>query len=357
MFPGSPITTQRFDICPVSKENEGIKIGESASPVLSASKNKDFLMKPPSTTSLWVFFWVLLVILPRCAPKETWNTTTLIYFDTVCEIKVFCSSSQFKAVRKAVREAFSDTEDWFSPGSSDRTSLEVLSLYQKAFSVYQNSVGKFDISVGSLSRAWGFHNHSYRIPSQQDLIDAKRTVGMDKVQVEANRLVLSPGTLLDWGGIAKGYGIDLACSSLMAMGIPRGFVNAGGDLYCWGLNPKDQPWQIGIKHPRRAGFSGILSISGMGAATTGDYQRYFVEEGIRYHHVFDPHTGLPARGKQSVTVVGPETALCDALSTALFVSSSPKKILDLYPQYSAVIIDMEGTLSFLGKAVSFKPSG
>jgi thiamine biosynthesis lipoprotein len=72
--------------------------------------------------------------------------------------------------------------------------------------------------------------------------------------------------------------------------------------------------------------------------------------------VFDPYTGFPARGKQSVTVVGPEATFCDALSTALFVSKQPKTILDLYPQYGAVLIDSGGNISFLGKPVSFKPS-
>jgi thiamine biosynthesis lipoprotein len=304
----------------------------------------------------WKFLILLLVLLCACAPKESWNTTTVIYFDTVCEVKVFCPSSQFKSIQKAVRGVFENIEILFSPGSTDLSAPEVFTLYQKAYSVYQKSEGKFDISVGALSRVWGFHDHSFRIPKAQDLDRAKGTVGMNKIRIQAKRLVLPPGTLLDWGGIAKGYGIDRAASVLMEMGIERGFVNAGGDLYCWGSNPKGSLWKIGIKHPRRAGFSGVLSISGEAAATTGDYQRYFVEEGKRYHHVFDPQAGFPAEGKQSVTVIGPEAALCDALSTALFVSKHPQKILDLYPQYGAVLIDDEGKISFLGKSVSFSPS-
>jgi thiamine biosynthesis lipoprotein len=304
----------------------------------------------------WAFLDALLVLLFCCAPKETWHTSTFIYFDTVCEVKVFCSPSRFKAAQKAVQEVFTGIEARFSPSSTDLESPEVLSLYKKAYAVYQNSEGKFDISVGALSRAWGFHDHSFRIPTTEDLDRVKSTIGMDKIRIHEGHLVLSPGTRLDWGGIAKGHGIDLASSALIKMRIERGFVNAGGDLYCWGTNPKGLPWKIGIKHPRKAGFSGVLSISDEGAATTGDYQRYFVEEGTRYHHVFDPQSGFPARGKQSVTVVGPEAALCDALSTALFVSAQPKAILDLYPQYSAVLLDTEGKTTFLGKAVSFMPS-
>jgi thiamine biosynthesis lipoprotein len=304
----------------------------------------------------WVFLCIIFILLSSCAQKETWNTTTLVYFDTVCEVKVFCSSSRFNAVKMAVQDVFRNIHVRFSPGATDLASPEVLSLYQTAYTIYQDSEGKFDISVGGLSRIWGFHDHSFRIPNTEDLKRAKNTIGMDKIRIHEGRIVLSPGTQLDWGGIAKGYGIDLASTALIKMGITKGFVNAGGDLYCWGTNPKDLPWKIGIKHPRRAGFTGVLAISDEGAATTGDYQRYFVEGGTRYHHVFDPHSGFPARGKQSVTVVGPQAALCDALSTALFVSTQPKMILDLYPQYGAVLLDAEGNTSYLGKAVSFRSS-
>jgi len=80
---------------------------------------------------------------------------------------------------------------------------------------------------------------------------------------------------LDWGGIAKGFAVDLASQALIQMGVKNGFINAGGDLYCWGKNPEQNSWQIGIKHPRANGVSAILSLSNIGAATTGDYQRYF----------------------------------------------------------------------------------
>lgn len=325
-------------------------------PAICSWKSRISLLIRSLGKKRWALLGAVFVLLSCCAHKETWFTTTFIYFDTVCEVKVFCSASRFKAAQNAVNKVFTGIETRFHPGSTDLTSPEVLSLYQKAYSVFQDSGGKFDISVGALSRVWGFHDLSFRIPSAEDLERAKKTIGMDKILIQKGRLVLSEGVLLDWGGIAKGYGIDLASSALVEMGIARGFVNAGGDLYCWGTNPKNLPWKIGIKHPRRAGFSGVLSISNEAAATTGDYQRFFVEEGTRYHHVFDPHSGLPAQGKQSVTVIGPEATLCDALSTALFISTQPKTILDLYPQYGAVLLDAEGKVSSLGRAVSFKPS-
>jgi thiamine biosynthesis lipoprotein len=93
----------------------------------------------------------------------------------------------------------------------------------------------------------------------------------------------------------------------------------------------------------------------MGAATTGDYQRFFMREGVRYHHVFDPRTGRPARGKQSVTVVGPQTHVCDALSTACFVSESPADILSQYPEYGAFLVDAAGEITSLGREFTLRP--
>jgi thiamine biosynthesis lipoprotein len=178
---------------------------------------------------------------------------------------------------------------------------------------------------------------------------------MEKVTVDGGSLHLVAGMALDWGGIAKGYGVDLAAKALLDRGVKNGFINAGGDLYCWGTNPEGRPWRIGIKSPRGEGFFGVLNISGVGAATSGDYQRYFEESGVRYHHIFDPKTGYPARGKQSVTVVGPEATVCDALSTAVFVCPKPEEILTKFPDYGAIIVDENGKFCLVGKTygVSF----
>jgi thiamine biosynthesis lipoprotein len=172
---------------------------------------------------------------------------------------------------------------------------------------------------------------------------------MDKIQIKNNKIVLPEQMKLDWGGIAKGYGVDLASQALIDMNIQKGFINAGGDIFCWGQNPDNNDWKIGIEHPRKSGFLGILSLTEMGAATSGDYQRFFIENGVRYHHIFDPSTGYPAKGRQSVTVIGPEVLFCDALSTALFVSKEPENILRNYPDYGAVIVNDDGDILFLGK--------
>ncbi len=295
----------------------------------------------------------IVILLAHCGAKQKWHASTFLVFDTLCEIKVFCSSPSFKEAQITVDRIFSEIDSLFSPAAKDYSSPMVHDLYQRALQVYRDSDGSFDITVAPLSRLWGFLSKSYLVPEQDQIESILEHTGMEKIKKENGTLILLPGMKLDWGAIAKGYAIDLASRSLIDMGISNGFINAGGDLYCWGKNPDNQDWNIGIKHPRENGYLGILSISNLGAATTGDYQRFFMKEGVRFHHVFNPATGYPARGKQSVTVYGPETLICDALSTALFVSRQPETILEKYPDYGTIIVDSEGNLSFLGKAYPF----
>jgi thiamine biosynthesis lipoprotein len=296
---------------------------------------------------LLAFLFSLCLSCHRVTGK--WQKVTLLYFDTVCEINLLCPTQDFDSAKAKIKEIFGDIEKQFSPGVLSYSSPKTLTLYRKALAIYRDSDGCFDITVAPLSHIWGFHNHSYRVPSPEEIDRALEKIGMDKIAVKNDEIGLLPGMELDWGGIAKGYGIDLASQAMIQTGVQNGFINAGGDLYCWGKNPEGQSWRIGIKHPRQSGVSAILSITDTGAATSGDYQRFFIQDGIRYHHIFDPKSGYPSQGKQSVTVVGPETLVCDALSTALFVSNEPKKILQRYPAYGAIVIDSEENMIFFGK--------
>ena len=264
-------------------------------------------------------------------------------------MNVLCEPRRFEACQKEVQRVFAEIEASFSPGIKDVGSPLVLYLFDKALQVYQDSNGFFDITVAPLSRLWGFIDKKYRLPLPEEIGKTLKIVGMEKIKKENGRLVLLPDMELDWGGIAKGFGIDLASEALKKIGISRAFINSGGDLFCWGRNPSSHLWKIGIMHPRKKGYLGVLSLSELGVATTGDYQRYFETDNIRYHHVLDPHSGYPSRNKQSVTVIGPQALYCDALSTALFASPHPEKIIEKYPEYGALIVDSQGNVFAVGK--------
>lgn len=309
------------------------------------------MVKKTCLSLLYIFLFFIC-----CGSREKWNTATFLYFDTICEIRAFCLPDRFESCQEEVHGVFSQIEKHFSPDSTDYSSPLVLDLFSKALQFYQGSNGFFDITVGPLSSLWDFSGKKNRVPRPEEIKKTLNYIGMDKVRIENDELILLPNMKLDWGSIAKGLGIDLVSNALKNMGISRGFINAGGDLYCWGKNPSNSLWKIGIKHPREKGYFGILSLSGFGVATTGDYQRYFEIDNIRYHHVFNPYTGYPAQNKQSVTVIGPETVFCDALSTAIFVSPDPEKILNRYPEYGAIIVDSRGNIIRLGKTYLFRRS-
>jgi len=295
---------------------------------------------------------LLCLTSPGCRRRETWHTSTLLFFDTVCELKVSAPEPLFTSAQQGVSQTFSEIEALFSPGASLADPL-VDQLFLQSYDVYLKSEGHFDISVAPLSWLWGFRSRSYKVPDEAEIQKTLRRVGLNRIKPSPEGLVVPAGMELDWGGIAKGFGIDRAVQRLREDHISHGFLNAGGDLFCWGKNPDGADWKIGIQHPRKGGFLGILTLSDMGAATTGDYQRFFIEDDRRYHHVFDPKTGYPAEGKQSVTVVGPKTLLCDALSTALFVSSDPERVLASYPDYGAVLVNNNGAVTTIGKVFPF----
>jgi thiamine biosynthesis lipoprotein len=154
-----------------------------------------------------------------------------------------------------------------------------------------------------VTQAWGFLSKDYRVPTETELTQA----------------LANPQW--DLGGILKGYAAEQCTDILSQLNIDRALLNLGGNIQTYGQKADGSPWQIGIQDPAGDQTLGILSIRGTAAiVTSGDYQRYFRQDGSTYHHIFDPRTGRPAQsGLRSVTVISADATAADALSTALFV--------------------------------------
>jgi len=195
---------------------------------------------------------------------------------------------------------------------------ETRKLLNFAKKIWKISRGAFDPTVGRLKLLWGFNERPH-LPDPREVKKSLKFVGFSKLRMEGGKIV-SRGILLDFSGFAKGYAVDRGAEVLVKHGIRSALIDAGGDIRVIGTKPGGKPWRVGIKNPRGAGMVRVLPLRNEAVATSGDYENFFVRDGVKYHHLLDPRTGYPARGFQSVTVISPTCMEADAMATALFVA-------------------------------------
>lgn len=195
----------------------------------------------------------------------------------------------------------------------------------------------FDITVAPLVKAWGVGTDNPRIPGDDELKKLIALVDYKDVLVDeaANRAALQrTGQMVDLGGIAKGYIGDMVIEIYKKHGITSAFANLGGNVVVLGRKPDGTAWKIGIQNPRgpNGDYVGVVSIADKAVVTSGDYQRYFIKNGRRYCHIFDPRTGCPIdSGLMSVTIIAPSSTDADGLAKAIVLGLD--KGLDLVKSY------------------------
>ena len=191
----------------------------------------------------------------------------------------------------------------------------------------EQSKGAFDITVEPLVQLWDFDGEKEIIPSENTIRKTASLVDYRNIEIKDHTVRLkNAGMAINVGGLAKGYAVDRAISILRSK-VWSGIVNAGGDLYAFGQKSKNTPWNIGLQHPRKSqGLLAAFAVNNQAIATSGDYQRYFIKDDVRYHHIFDPQTGKPARLMISATIITTEVMDADALATAVFVMGPDKGI-------------------------------
>ena len=189
-------------------------------------------------------------------------------------------------------------------GGSISVDAETAGLLNYAVACYQQSDGLFDISSGILRRAWRFDLNA--LPDDEQINALLAKVGWHKLHWRAPVLEFPlPGMEIDFGGIVKEYAVDRAAALCRSAGIQHGIVNLGGDIKIIGPRADGSPWRIGIRHPRRKeAILETLSLHEGALASSGDYERCIIVDGVRYGHVLNPHTGRPVRHLAAVSVVG-----------------------------------------------------
>ncbi len=215
-------------------------------------------------------------------------------------------------------------------GLAVSSSAELFSLVQRALFWAQRTQGAFDPTVGPLVDLWDITGKNPRVPSQEDIDKARELIDYRSINLEELESAIAlprSGQSLDLGAIAKGFAADELRRHAQSLGVQRGLIDLGGNILVFGSRPGGGQWRVGIQDPerRRGEILGLVTLPQGSVVTSGAYERFFMEEGQRYHHLLDPATGWPARsGLKSVTVVSQSSADGDALSTALFVLGCQK---------------------------------
>lgn len=258
----------------------------------------------------FILIGVLLCLCAGCAPKYQ---KTVFAMDTVMDLQVYGKDSQ--AAVEQVEKLLRDLDDRWSAHSGNSLlgqlnrgeeltlTDEEQMLLDMAEAFSQRSGGAFDPKMRLASQLWGFSNSAHHVPTEAELQAA----------------LVAPQW--DLGGALKGYAGQQAVALLEKFSVTHGILNLGGNVQTYGQKPDGTPWSVGLQNPDGGDPVGILSVVGTTAVvTSGDYQRYFELDGVRYHHILDPRTGMPAQtGLSSVTVICRDGLTADMLSTALFV--------------------------------------
>jgi thiamine biosynthesis lipoprotein len=226
---------------------------------------------------------------------------------------------------------------------------ELFDLVDGALPRARRSGGCFDITYDSVGFMYDLR--AGIVPSDDERRRRLPLIDYRAVELDAHTRSIryhQPGMRINLGGIAKGYAVERGAQILRGRGVRHAHLNAGGDSRVVG-DRHGQPWMIGVRNPReRDAVVARLPLVDEAISTAGDYERFFDRDGVRYHHILDPSTGLPSSGVHSVTVIGPDATMTDGLDTAIFVMGVQRgmALIAALPEYEAIIVDDSGKLFY-----------
>jgi len=290
----------------------------------------------------FLFFVIVLFNLTSCSKPVTEFNETVFTMGTLVEVTIVgeedaLSEQAYAAILNDFNYMHNTWHPWqrnalrrvnslLRTGSPFTIAPMILPLIKQSQALAEQSHGLFNPSIGKLVQLWGFHQDNL-----DEIIDApedheiqallKDLPKMSDVKFKSLSMFGTNNNIhLDFGGFAKGVAVDKTIEHLQEFGIKNAIINAGGDLRAIGQHG-DRPWRIGIRNPREEGiFASLETVGDESVFTSGDYERFFMVDDKRYHHIIDPRTGYPATQSRSVTVIHHEAAVADAAATALFIA-------------------------------------
>ncbi len=306
------------------------------------------MSKPISTLSCKKFFTSLLpalctvLLLASCADKEVTISDTRIALGTYVKISIVTKKKDSNRALNMLERAYKKIAgyetnfDYRRKGGELTTfnSTTVLKregnealfdLLRDALRYADMTGGYFDPTILPIVRVWGFDTDSPHLPTEQQIQSALERVGYINVTVDDGKIEKPLDVQFDLSAIAKGKIVDLVRLLLIENGFDNFLIDAGGDIYVRGFTAQNRKWRIAIQDPiNNDKFSGILEKTDTAIVTSGDYERFFIENNRRYSHLFNPKTGYPFSDCKSVTILTDDTAYGDAIATAVFVMGSTK---------------------------------
>lgn len=303
-----------------------------------------------------------LVLLAGCAPAPAQAAPeaerTFFAMDTVMTLRLYQGGSgeTLERAEDRVREfealwSVTDENSEIRALNRDgraRLSQPTADLLDQALGLCARTDGALDISVYPVLRTWGFTTGAYSVPNDETIAALLPLVDYGQIRLEGSAAALPPGMEIDLGSVAKGYTGDVLSAYLKENGVTSALLDLGGNIQAVGSKRDGSPWRVAIRNPAGEGSIGVVEARDRAVVTSGGYERYFEQAGIRYWHILDPQTGAPVRnGLASVTVVGDSGLTCDGLSTALFVMGL-EDALDhwrLHRDFEAVFVLEDGSVT------------
>ena len=310
---------------------------------------------------------VLFLLLPftGCSPKQTAISETKFYYDTVITVTLYGQDKQpvldqcmaLAAHYESLLSPYLEGSDIWninqSAGTYITVSEDTIFLLNQALSYAELSDGLVDPTIGTLSALWNFGSDSSdTVPDSALIKEALAHVAYSSIEIKENQVRLTdPDSRIDLGFIAKGYIADQMKAYLVSEGITSALINLGGNIIAIGTKPDGTPFHIGIQKPfENSGTAALtLDLTNISVVSSGNYERYFIQNDILYHHILSTETGYPAdSGLSQVTILSPNSAQADAFSTLCYILGYEKavRLLESYPEVQAVFITTDGQILY-----------
>lgn len=305
-----------------------------------------------------ILLCLLILLLPAIGCRtETTHSAAFIACDTVVTITAYAPQETVDGTLRvcadyeAMLSKTVEGSDVWKLNHADGLPVEVhpetAMLLRLAVEIGEASDGAFDMTIASASDLWQFTADEPALPDPTTLAEATEHVDYRNIVIDGNTVMLKNGARIDLGGIAKGYIADRVAEYLREQGVTSACINMGGNVVTIGAKPDGSLWTIGIRDPNGTPEQSaeVLKLVDAAVVTSGNYERFFELDGIRYHHILDPKSGMPvSNGIASVTIIGTASDLCDALSTACFVlgEEGSRALLERYG-VRAIFLYSDGT--------------